>query len=70
MINPPVLATMFQGLWEADIWYSLPLIVAISLVYAATRHEAMGMIIKHAIRLGLWITGFMAVFSLLLWLLS
>lgn len=54
-----------------QIWYALPLIVSISLVYAATRHEYMLPILRHAFRFGLWITGFMAVvFGLLLWLNS
>jgi hypothetical protein len=54
-----------------QIWYSLPLIVSISLVYAATRHEQVLPIFRHAFRFGLWITGFMAVvFGLLLWLNS
>jgi hypothetical protein len=53
----------------AQIWYSLPLVVAISLVYAATRHERMVPILQHALRFGLWIVGFMAVvFVLLVWL--
>jgi hypothetical protein len=43
------------------LWYSLPLIVTISLVYSATRHEAMGPILGHSLRLGLMIAGFMAV---------
>jgi len=42
------------------MWYSLPLIAAISLVYSATRHEAMGPILGHSLRLGLMIGGFMA----------
>ena len=55
----------------AQIWYSLPLIVAISLVYSATRHEQMAPILHHAVRLGLWIIGFMAVvFGLIFWLTS
>ena len=41
------------------MWYSLPLIVVISLVYSATRHEAMNVILGHALRLGVMITGFM-----------
>ncbi len=32
------------------MWYSLPLIVAISLVYSATRHEQMQPILAHALR--------------------
>ena len=59
------------ALQVAQIWYSLPLIVAISLVYAATRHEQMAPILGHAARLGLWITGFMGViFGVLFWLSS
>jgi uncharacterized membrane protein YhaH (DUF805 family) len=70
MMNLPVFALLFKRLWDADIWYALPLIIAISLVYAATRHEAMGPIIGHAVRLALWITGFLAVFFVILWLIS
>jgi hypothetical protein len=65
-----IFATLFQRLWEANIWYSVPAIIAISLVYSATRHEEMGPILRHAVRLGLWIGGFMAVFFLLLWFMS
>ncbi|HKD36775.1 MAG TPA: hypothetical protein VKB78_08235, partial [Pirellulales bacterium] len=55
----------------AQIWYSLPLVVAISLVYAATRHERMAPILQHALRFGFWIVAFMAiVFGLLVWLTS
>ena len=44
-----------------DFWYALPLIVVVSLVYAATRHELMGPILAHAVRIGVWIVGFMAI---------
>jgi len=42
------------------LWYALPLVVAVSLVYAATRHEEMAPILSHALRVGAWIVGFMA----------
>ena len=42
------------------LWYALPLVVAVSLVYAATRHEAMRPILKHAVGCGAWIVGLMA----------
>lgn len=51
---------------KSDLWYSIPLLVAISLVYSGTRHEPMGDIIRHAIRFALWsviILG--AIFALL-----
>jgi len=43
------------------LWYALPLIIVVSLVYAATRHESMGPILRHAVRIGVWVVGFMAV---------
>jgi hypothetical protein len=46
---------------QCDLWYALPLIVAVSLAYAATRHERMGPIFVHAWRAGLWIVAFMAI---------
>jgi hypothetical protein len=54
----------------SQFWYALPLIVVVSLVYAATRHELMQAILVHAARTGVWITGFMVVVFCLLSLLS
>lgn len=48
------------------LWYYLPLIVVVSLVYGATRHELMGPILNHAVRAGVWITGFMGIILLIL----
>lgn len=53
-----------------DMWYALPLIVSVSLVYAATRHEAMDVILAHAVRAALWMVGLLGVVLLLLYLLS
>ncbi|HYW81450.1 MAG TPA: hypothetical protein VE890_17830 [Thermoguttaceae bacterium] len=53
-----------------DMWYTLPLIVAVSLVYSATRHEQVGPILVHALRIGVWIVGFMAVIFAVLTLVS
>jgi hypothetical protein len=44
-----------------DMWYAVPLIIVVSLVYSATRHEEPVAILTHALRFGLWIAGFMAV---------
>jgi hypothetical protein len=49
------------GIWNTNLWYALPAIVAVSLVYAATRHERMGPIVAHASRVALWLVGFMFV---------
>jgi len=53
-----------------DLWFAVPLIVSASLVYAATRHEDPGPIFAHAVRIGLWIVGFMAIIFAVLLLLS
>lgn len=52
------------------LWYSLPLVIVVSLVYAATRHEETGPILGHALRIGVWIVGFMVVVFVVLLLVS
>ncbi len=52
------------------LWYALPLVVAVSLVYGATRHELMGPILNNAFRAAVWIGGFMAVIFVVLMLIS
>ncbi len=52
------------------MWYALPLIVAISVVYSATRHEDIRPILSHSARLGIMITGFMLAIMLGLAVLS
>ena len=54
----------------AQLWYALPLVVVVSLVYAATRHEEMGPILSHAIRIGAWIVGFMAIVFAVLFVMA
>jgi len=51
-------------------WYALPLILSISLVYAATRHERLGPIFLHASKVTVWIVGFMFLAFGLLQLIS
>lgn len=48
------------------LWYSLPLVVSVSLVCAATRHELIRPILHHAVRFAAWVLVFMAVFMVLL----
>lgn len=49
-----------------DLWYAVPLIISVSLVYAATRYEEMTSILRQAARFGLWVTGFLvAAFAVL-----
>jgi len=51
-------------------WYMLPLIVSVSLVYGATRHELPRPILYHAWHTAVWMTVFMGVIFLVLWLVS
>ena len=55
-----LLADRFS-LWSVDLWYAVPAIIAVSLVYAATRHEQMRPILIHAGRVAVWITPFMLI---------
>lgn len=50
--------------------YYIPLIITVALVFGATRHENTSMIIKHAGQTARWITGFMGVLFVVLYLLS
>ena len=56
-----------------QLWYVLPLVVSVSLVYGATRHELMGPILHNSFRAATWIIGFMAIIFFVLqgvsWLL-
>ena len=52
------------------LWYSLPLIISVSLVYAATRHEDVRPILLHALRFGGWIVAFMAIIFAVLYAVS
>ena len=54
----------------SQLWYAIPLIVAVSFTYAATRHELMEPNLRHAVKIGVWIVGFMAVVFAVLMLVS
>lgn len=55
---------------QNDFWYAIPLIVSVSLVYAATRHEEMSLIWRHALRAGTWILGLMSLILAVLFVIS
>jgi mannose/fructose/N-acetylgalactosamine-specific phosphotransferase system component IID len=66
-------AGLLANVGDTKLWYLLPLVVSISLVYASTRHELMGPILVHAVRFAVWIVVFMAVvfgviYGISLWL--
>ena len=41
------------------MWYVIPLVICVSMVYAATHHESMPLIMRRAFRTSCWILGFM-----------
>jgi len=53
-----------------QLWYMLPLIVAISLVYGATRHEYMPQILHNSLRAAWWVVSFLGVIFLVLVVLT
>ena len=53
-----------------QLWYAVPLIVSISLVYGATRDEEMDLILYHAYRSAVMICTFLATMFALLWVIS
>ncbi len=62
--------TLLLALHAMRLWYVMPLLVSVSLVYAATRHEEMGPIIQHAVRFAVWVVVFMIAVGALLVFLS
>ncbi len=74
MILPAYFLTMMPIvtplLADMNLWYALPLIVSVSLVCAATRHEQISPILNHAVRFGIWIAVFMGAVMALLSLTS
>lgn len=72
-MEPTFLLAAESGLLAAAplgrLWFLLPLIVIVSLVYSASRYESPGRILRRAGRLGLQIAGFMTIIlALLAWL--
>ncbi len=61
---------MLKALWGIDLWYALPPVIAASLVYAATRHEQMPAILRHAAGVAVRIGALMAVILAILMAIS
>jgi len=64
---------MIHLLWAALLrpdsiyWHVLPLVIVVSLVYSATRHEQWSLIWRRAARLAIFILVFMSVTVAILW---
>jgi hypothetical protein len=60
-----------MSLWAVSIYWDLPvLLVVVSLVYSATRHDRWDRILKEALGWGLRIVGFLALIGVSLYALS
>jgi len=66
----PTWLGLLAALGTTRLWYAVPLVVSVSLVYAATRHEQFGPILIHALRFALWIVVFMAIVLAVIQLMS
>lgn len=66
----PASGELLGAIGAARYWYALPLVVSVSLVCAATRHEDMNAILIHAFRFAVWIVVFMAIVLGVIQLLS
>jgi hypothetical protein len=64
---------LLAGIFDNKLWHLVPLVVAISLVYGATRHEEMKPILVQAYRTAAWLVTFLAIifviFAVLSWTL-
>ena len=66
----PVIVPGMLSISPKYMLYFLPLIIAISMVFGATRHEDTTLILKHSWHTARWITMFMGVIFLVLCFLS
>ncbi len=62
------MSSFFSGI--PIYWYVPPLVAAISLVYAATRHESWRRIWMHALRLCTWLLGLMVLTTVIMLLIN
>ncbi|HEX5106193.1 MAG TPA: hypothetical protein VFV87_20380 [Pirellulaceae bacterium] len=58
------------SLLAPQLWYLVPLIVSVSLVYGATRHELPRPILQHAWHTAVWMLVFIGAIFAVLWLVS
>ena len=65
-MSPPILLGASLDLFG----HGLFLVVVISLVYGATRHEHLGPILYHAYRTAFWIVGFVLIIAVVLSVVS
>lgn len=53
--------TPLLGLVTPQLWYAIPLVISVSLVWGATRHERLREIVVHSIRSLFWVLTFVTI---------
>jgi len=66
----PMLPILFASVYLSDLWYAVPLILVISLVYSGTRHEKLTDIFQNAWRFALWMIGFLLIIFVVFYLMG
>ena len=59
-------ALLFAAGTFSKFWFVIPMVIAVSLAYSATRHEDTRTIFRSAFKFGSWLLGFMLVILLIL----
>jgi len=62
--------SLFAATSIVQLWYLVPLVVSVSLVYGATRHELPRPIFHQAFKTAVWMLTFMGVIFTILLLVS
>jgi len=62
-----LMTELLMALLTPRMFYAVPLVVVISLVYGATRHEYLPEILAHSFRSAVWVVGFMTAIFALIW---
>lgn len=70
MMSPELLSEVVLGGMTPRFFYAVPLVVVISLVYGATRHEYLPEILAHSLRSAIWVVGFVAIIFALIWVVG
>ena len=61
MLSSNFFGVPFLALVTPQLWYAVPLVLAVSLVWGATRHERLREIVAHTIRSLIWVLTFVAI---------
>jgi hypothetical protein len=58
---------LVASIWDTQLWYALPMMLVISIVYGATRHEHLREIVRYSVSAFIWLFTFLAVIFAIVW---